>query len=83
MAKYQCPCCGFYTLGDVEEYSVCPVCFWEDDPYQRQNPDYEFGANNISLNAAVENYRKTGVSEERFKYNVRPPYDDEKIDGEM
>ncbi len=52
--------------------------FWEDDPYQRQNPDYECGANNISLNAAIENYRKIGVSEARFKYNVRPPYEEEK-----
>ncbi len=78
MKKYQCPCCGFYTLEDQGEYSICPVCFWEDDPYQRQNPDLEDGANNVSLNSAAENYRKFGVSETRFINEVRPPYDEEK-----
>ncbi len=82
MKKHRCPCCGFYTLEDCGEYSICPVCFWEDDPYQQQNPDYESGANNTSLNAAIENYRKIGVSEARFKYNVRPPYDEEKLPSE-
>lgn len=26
-----CPCCRFRTLATRGEYSICPVCFWEDD----------------------------------------------------
>ena len=31
--KYQCPCCGHYTLDDKPDntFQICPVCFWEDD----------------------------------------------------
>lgn len=40
-------------LEEINEYEVCKVCGWEDDPYQFENPDLT-GANPISLNK----YRK-------------------------
>lgn len=49
--KYKCPCCGYYTFNDKPDgnYDICPVCFWEDDPIQLQDPNYAGGANKVSL----------------------------------
>lgn len=48
---YRCWCCGQDTL--VEEptgtYEICGNCGWEDDPVQSADPDYEGGANRLSL----------------------------------
>lgn len=75
--KYQCPCCGFYTLDARKEYEVCPVCFWEDDPIQAKDEQYSGGANKVSLEQARKNYAEFGACEiEMLKY-VRKPNNDE------
>ena len=79
MKKYKCPCCGFYTFDKkpMGNYDICPVCFWEDDPFQSQNPDEEEGSNHVSLNQARENFKKFGACEHDMIKNVRPPQKDE------
>ena len=78
--KYKCPCCGFYTLNSKAEntFQLCPVCYWEDDGVQFNDPNYEGGANQVCLNQAKENFMLFGAIEERFKDCVRLPLDDEK-----
>ena len=51
-----CPCCGQYAFEEKGAYEICPVCGWEDDPYQRRNPDFAGGANTLSLNEARRYY---------------------------
>ncbi len=73
--KYECPCCGYLTLDEQPPgtYEICPVCFWEDDPVQFEDPKYEGGANRISLNQARINFRLFGaIDKESIKY-VRKP----------
>jgi hypothetical protein len=78
--KYKCPCCGYYTLDyGPGHFDICPVCYWEDDNIQADDPTYWGGANVISLNEARENYKKFGASEECFLDSVRPPTEEEKI----
>jgi len=62
MGKYKCVCCGNRTLSSEPPgtFEICPVCYWEDDNVQFDNPDYEGGANDISLNKARENYKRIG-----------------------
>ena len=52
--KFVCVCCGYYTLEseDPLSYDICPVCFWEQDPIQQNNPNFTGGANTVSLNQA-------------------------------
>jgi len=70
--KYRCPCCGYRTLDDEPGcFDICPVCYWEDDNIQRDNPDYKSGANDISLNEARENYKKIGAISSEFSDSVR------------
>ena len=36
MKKYQCPCCGYFTYNVPANKDcgyICPVCFWENDPF--------------------------------------------------
>ena len=81
MIGYPCPCCGYLTLGEepgTGSYEICPVCFWEDDPIQFEDPTYSGGANIISLEESRINYLKFGAcSKERLR-NVRNPLNDEK-----
>jgi hypothetical protein len=47
--RYFCPCCGYKTLSEERGWNICEICFWEDDPVQFDDPDYEGGANVQSL----------------------------------
>ena len=74
--KYPCACCGFLTRLELSNrcYDICPVCFWEDDPVQNDDPEFSGGANIPSLNQARMNFKKYGAMEQRFVKNVRAPY---------
>jgi len=58
--KFTCPCCGYKTLDEKPPgtFCICPVCHWEDDHIQLNNPDFAGGANNMSLREAQKNYCK-------------------------
>lgn len=59
--KHKCPVCGKYEFQEFASDDICPVCDWQDDPLQEKNPDYEGGANEMSLNQAKEAYRKNAI----------------------
>nr|WP_139489730.1 CPCC family cysteine-rich protein [Brevibacillus dissolubilis] len=80
MKKYNCPCCGNNTLDEKPpgSFDICPVCYWEDDNLQFQDPNRTGGANGISLNEARENYIRIGAISSEFLKFVRPPTQEEK-----
>lgn len=47
--EIKCPCCGRAT---VEDYAICPVCGWENDPVQLHHPSTARGANKMTLDEA-------------------------------
>ena len=51
MKREKCPICGYYTFQDGLglTYDICPVCFWEDDVIDYDEPDADTGANCVSL----------------------------------
>lgn len=58
--KVLCPVCG---KTYVEEYDICDICNWENDPVQFYKPDLPGGANKMSLNQA----RKAFLAGERIQ----------------
>lgn len=45
-----CPVCCEYEFEYPDDYDICPVCGWENDGVQRDDPTYWGGANNLSVN---------------------------------
>lgn len=78
--RYKCMCCGNYTLPEISagNYNICPVCYWEDDIVQLNDPNFEGGANEVSLNQARINYKSFGASSKKYLDKVRKPLDEEK-----
>ncbi|MEV4788000.1 CPCC family cysteine-rich protein [Streptomyces tuirus] len=76
-----CPCCGHRTLGELWAYEICPVCYWEEDPFQLRHPTSGGGPNHgLSLIEAQANYRRIGAVTEEMRRYVRPPRADEPPD---
>ena len=80
--KHTCKCCGFKTLEEepTGSYEICPVCFWEDDFVQSEDPDFEGGPNRPSLRQAQANFMEFGASARRLLEHVRSPRADEPKD---
>lgn len=58
--KLICPCCEQHYFSKPDSFEGCPVCRWQDDMVQRDDPDFAGGANDLSLNEARANYKKFG-----------------------
>jgi uncharacterized Zn finger protein (UPF0148 family) len=58
MNKHKCPVCGQYEFEGDGSFDICDVCGWEDDPLQKDEPDLEGGANEMSLNQAREEWKR-------------------------
>lgn len=79
--SYPCVSCGHLTMDEPPgSYSICPVCFWEDDQIQLRWPDWAGGANKPSLIGAQANFQRLGACEARLLMHVRPATDDEPLD---
>jgi hypothetical protein len=66
----ECPVCAMPVFAPNDfpgSYCICPKCGWEDDNLQYYDPDYEGGANNVSLNQAKENFKKHGIADPDLK----------------
>lgn len=83
--RFACPCCGNLTLAAEPPgtFSLCEVCWWEDDPVQFANPEYEGGANAPSLLQARMFYKSIGVSDPHLKGHERAPRPEELPAGQI
>lgn len=75
-APCACPCCGLATLPDLGNYSICRVCWWEDDGTDNAEPQYSDGSNKVSLIRARINVLQTGLFDPRrsdLRSQQKPP----------
>jgi hypothetical protein len=72
--NYVCPCCGYATLGEVDEYEICKLCFWEDDGQDNPQEDESWGGpNKLSLSDARINFLNIGAGDPKDLPHVRAP----------
>ena len=58
--KFVCPVCHKYVFKDgVGTYEICPVCGWENDKLQYEDPNLKGGANKLSLKEYRKQYEET------------------------
>lgn len=71
-----CLCCGHLVhsveYGWPSSYSICEICYWQDDYSQLLRPMDHLGANYMSLYQAQQNYIAMGVCDKRLERFVRP-----------
>ena len=81
--NYPCPCCGYLVLEEkLGGYDTCPICYWEDDPVQLNEPTYDDGCNRVSLIEAQRNFANCGASDPRWLPYVRKATSRDKRDPE-
>lgn len=58
-----CPCCGFRTIEERNDFDICTVCWWEDDGQDNEISDTILGGPNygISLIEARINFIQYGI----------------------
>ena len=56
MDNKKCKCCNKHTLPKDSIFEICPVCNWQDDGVQNDDPNYSGGANEMSLIEAKQIY---------------------------
>ena len=67
MTMYPCPCCSGLVFDEPPgSYSICPICFWEDDQLQLAFPLMAGGANKLSLLQSQEEFLRIGASDPRL-----------------
>ncbi|WP_010249949.1 glycosyltransferase [Acetivibrio cellulolyticus] len=72
--KHTCPCCGYQTFAnDWDDEEICKICYWQNDIDQFTNPNYDGGANEVSLSQARMNYLEFGASDKRYMFVVEKP----------
>jgi hypothetical protein len=76
-SAFPCPCCGYLVFAEPPgSYSICPVCFWEDDAQQLEfATTLAGGANSTTLAQAQESFRRFGAWHEKARRHVRAPGD--------
>lgn len=72
--RVQCPCCDYIALADRGSYQICPVCFWEDDGLDIDEPDLSSGPNHgLTLRAGRRNFQAFGACEPAMAKHVLTP----------
>lgn len=79
--KSQCPCCDYFAIDGRGCFDICPICNWEDDGLDPENPDHleggDGGPNGMTLREGRNvwgNYRALkgpGADAAQFEYRPR------------
>ena len=77
--RFPCACCGYLTLTEPgpNTYEICPVCGWENDRLQQEDPSLDVGANPVTLEVARQTFARIGASTEDLVGRLRAPRPEE------
>ena len=72
MKLYQCHCCDYFSLDSSGDYSICKVCFWEDDGIDVDQPDERSSPNRMTLREGRRNFQELGACDPKMLKHVLP-----------
>ncbi|MDE7362407.1 MAG: hypothetical protein K2N38_10790 [Oscillospiraceae bacterium] len=78
--KYMCPCCFCFTFDEPRSSAIgdiCPVCYWEIDPFTRTSDDPSGANHGLTLNECRANFSQFGACTEKMAQYTREPLPDE------
>lgn len=67
-----CPCCGYVTLAERGMCQICPVCFWEDDSFNRDAHHVYSMPNHMTLAEGRKNFATVGASKSKWLGHILP-----------
>ena len=70
--REKCPCCDYVSLEERNNYLICPICFWEDDGVDIDDPDEHSGPNHMTLREGRRNFLLVGACNENVINDVLP-----------
>lgn len=70
--RAQCPCCGYISLPQRGACLICPVCWWEDDPFVGDEIAIRSDCNRMTLSEGRANYARFGISAPEMLDRVHP-----------
>jgi len=72
--KFQpCACCDYFAVDSDEDWEICAVCYWEQDPLCLTHPNFPSDANHgLSLCDAQGNFERYGACAERWISRALP-----------
>lgn len=65
----ECPCCGYRSLQERNNYEICRVCFWEDDGTTDTDGSVS-GPNRSTLREAKQAFEALGAMSEAARQHV-------------
>ena len=73
--KFPCACCRYLTRssGEPGTFEICPICYWEEDRLQEEQPTLSGGSNQVSLEKGRTNFLAFGACEQSFQEFCRGP----------
>ena len=67
--EIKCPICGRGRFSFENSFEICNYCGWENDGIQAEDPDYEGGANEVSLNVYKKRYLEIIKNNPKYKWS--------------
>ncbi len=68
-----CPCCGYISLKAGEHGEICPICYWEYDPFVDHRISVPSVCNHgLTLEEARANFDRIGACTEHCIKYVLP-----------
>lgn len=65
---HKCPVCKKTTFPDINSHYICHICGWEDDEVMEDNPNFNVGANDLSLNEYKKRYERIIKDDPSYKW---------------
>jgi len=70
--RHKCLCCNYLSLLTKDDFEICEICYWEDDPLTKEVNKISSINHGLTLEDAKKNFVKFGAVEQKYIDQVKP-----------